>query len=143
MERRADHPPKILGLIDLYAKHPDAVTTRLLEFGLEWNRAGEPGNTWDLMVAVCATEPPWGPINRAQAGDDWVWYLPGFDNLQTLTEATVLSLYQRARKKATGFKRAKRPWEKVKRKLKASAMPIEAFDEFFKSRFAETPEKTE
>lgn len=140
MERRRDHPPKIIGLIDLYAQHPEAVTTRLLEFGLEWRRAGELGNTWDLMVAVCATEPPWGPINRAQAGDDWVWYLPGFDSLQTLTEATVLSLYQRAHKKATDFKRAKRPWEKVKRKLKAAVMPIEQFDDFFKSRFSQSDE---
>lgn len=120
------------------------MTTRLLEFGMEWHRAGEPGNTWDLMVAVIETEPPWGPVNRAEAGQDWIWYLPGFETLQTIAEGTVLSLYQRAHKKATDFKRVKRPWEIVKRKLEGAVMPIEQFDEFFASRFTqEAPNETE
>lgn len=58
--------------------------------------------------------------------------------MQTLTEATVLSLYQRAHKKATDFKRALRPWEKKERKLKAAVMPTTEFEDFFKSRFQPT-----
>lgn len=128
--------PKILALLELYRAHPAAVTTRLLECGLDWNRAGQPGHTWDLIQAVVESEPPWGPINRAVHGENWIWYLPGFDNLQTVMEGTVLALYQRAGKKATDFKRAKRPWEVKERKLKAVATPIGEFEQFFQSRFS-------
>lgn len=105
---------------------------------MEWHRAGEPGNTWDLMISVIETDPPWGPVARALNGDDWVWYIPGYNNLQTLVETSVLAMYQRANKKPTNFKRAVRPWEKKERKLKAAVMPAAEFEDFFKSRFQPT-----
>lgn len=134
-------PPKIIRLIDLYDKHPQAVITRLLEYGLYFERAGEPGNEWSLIDAVLSTDPPWGPVSRAINGDKWVWYLPGFDQLQSLVESSALAMYQRAQKKPTGFKRARRPWDEKTKKLAAKVMPTKAFDDFFASRFTSDEEK--
>ena len=136
MDRWGDLGPKILEVLALYQQHPAAVRTRLVECGLRWDDCGVV-ESWTDVHAVLSQDAPWGPVARADKGKDWVWYLPGFDQLVAVFEAIKEGNYIAARKDPKKFKRARRPWDKGVRKLAAKVMPIKQFDEFFASRFSE------
>lgn len=84
--------------------------------GLRWDEAGRKRNTWGDIIAVIESEPADGPIHRASKPEEWVWYTPHFDQLQTLTELiarlSVLVGNQSGAKERDLPERAKRPWDK-------------------------------
>lgn len=118
-----------------------AVEARLIECGLRWSDIGEDRHTtWREVLAVVETEPPWGPISRVKDSKEWVWYIPGYNELVTLLEQTILAGYQRAGKKANGFKPARRPWDKKRRRIATNVLPIEKMDKFLNSRLNGKPD---
>lgn len=99
--------------------------------------------TWDDVSALALTAAPWDPLPRAQNPDEWHWYIPGFDLLVTLVEASlnnnVLTGNQSGAKRKDFVKPAKRPWgagEKEEKILKGDTMPINMLDDFMASRLA-------
>lgn len=104
--------------------------------------AGKRRNTWGDILAVIYTEPPGGPISRAQDPEDWKWYLPGYDQLQTITEqlatANVLHGNQSGAKKSELPERAPRPWSTDKetevKEFKMDPTPLDQLDTWLDSR---------
>lgn len=79
-----------------------------MEYGLRWRNIGiRPDTTWADVIAVLETEPPWGVVTRAILGSDWVWALPGYNELVTLAELTAAGNVQRGNQ--SGAKRSDFP----------------------------------
>lgn len=62
---------------------------------------------WGDVAAAVYTEPPWGPINRAILGNDWLWSLPGYNELVTVVELLATGNVQRGNQ--SGAKRSDFP----------------------------------
>lgn len=125
--------PKILEVVSLHKEHPYAVEARLIECGLRWDDAGKKRNTWSDILAVIHTEPPGGPIQRSQNPEDWMWYTPYYDHLQTLVELmatnTTLTGNQSGAKKSDMPKRAPRPWDEKDQDVKEIKGEVLTLDE--------------
>lgn len=114
MEQRGHYlSPKIIQMIQLHRRYPLQVESRLLEFGIRWRSVGEdPTTTWDDVVAILETDPPWGTVTRAILGSDWIWAIPGYNELVSLIELTAIGNVQRGNQ--SGAKRSDFP-KKVRR----------------------------
>lgn len=132
--------PKIIKIIKLFEKHEDAVRTRLLEVGLDWDAPRTGRSNWANICATIETDPPWGVLARTIEPETWFWYLPGFEGIQTTKEATLVGNLQRGgeKHKLREFKPAPRPWdeENKKKKLGTKVMPADEAIADFQSRFA-------
>lgn len=86
--------PKILATLDLYRRHPEAVIAELLPAGIRWSDIGETF-LWDEAIAVLTCAPPWGPLSQALNPKDWVWGIPGFDQVVLISELLATGNVQR------------------------------------------------
>lgn len=107
--------------------------------GLDWDSVYG-GGYWDDAIAAIETEPPWGPVHRAEKPDEWVWYVPGYDEILRLVELTNIANIQRGNQsqaERSAFpKFIKRPWDKAKqvKKIATTKMKTEEFWQWFQTR---------
>lgn len=111
---------------------------------MRWDEAGKKRNTWADILAVVHTEPPGGPIHRAQDPDNWHWYTLHYDQLQSIVEImatfTALNGNQSGAKKSQLPERAKRPWDKTStqetKEFKFEPIPLGELDSWLDSRMS-------
>lgn len=112
--RAGSNPPKILATIELYHTHTEAVLAELTPAGIRWDSIGEV-HTWDEVISLLSCAPPWGPLSRALNPKEWVWSLPGYDELVTMLELLATGNVQRGNasgaKRSDFPKRIKRPYD--------------------------------
>lgn len=95
-------------------------------------------------MAVIHTEPTDGPIHRAENPEDWVWYTPHFNHLQTIVEVlmtgNVLQGNQSGAKSSQLPERAKRPWDKSQsqevKEFKFEPTPLDVLDDWLNARMS-------
>lgn len=112
-----------------------------MECGIRWREVGDEYD-WGEAIAVLDSEPPWGPLSRARNPKTWVWYLPGFDQLQSAVELLQIGNVQRGNASQTPKskfpKRMRRPWDKRERvgekKLKGTPIRMDLMDRALKLR---------
>lgn len=116
---------------------------RLLEMGLRWSEVGYSCD-WQDIISALESEPPWGPIHRAKEPKNWLWGLPGYDELVSLLEMTAAGNVQRGNqsgaKKSEFPKRIRRPWDERdtvnERKLGGTKVSLEEMDRLLEERMA-------
>lgn len=109
--------------------------------GLRWSDIGYTCDWNDVIVAL-DSEPPWGPIHRTRDPKNWLWGLPGYDEIITLVELIATGNVQRGNqsnaKKSDFPKRITRPWDERstvnERKLGATQVPLEEMDRMLDAR---------
>lgn len=112
--RAGGDPPKIVATIELYNRYTEAVIAELALAGIRWCELGE-GCTWDEAIAVLSCAPAWGPLQRAMNPQNWIWGIPGYDEIVTVVELLATGNVQRGNasgaKRSDFPKRIRRPYE--------------------------------
>lgn len=99
----------------------------MIERGLRWRNVGSAQFTWSDCWAVMHTLPFDAPLKRFQEPDEWFWAHPMTDWFAVMTEESMLHagiLKKKHKVSAKKMPHIKRPWEKTKEKLKATAMGV-------------------
>ena len=82
--------------------------------GVVWSQIGE-RHTWEEVISILTCAPPWGPLHRALNPKEWVWGIPGYDELVAIAELINVGNVQRGNasgaKRSDFPKRVRRPYD--------------------------------